>query len=48
MKKMGLVMLSTLVHTVLIIINLIIEINTSIIFGFSLTEVNLGKVLRKR
>ena len=47
MKKMGLVMLSTLVHTVLIIINLIIEINTSIIFGFSLTEVNLGKVLRK-
>lgn len=47
MKKMGLVMLSTLVHPALVIINLIIEINTSIVFGFSLTEVNLGKVLKK-
>lgn len=37
----------TLLHPILVIVNLIIEINTSIIFGFSLTEVNLAKVLRK-
>lgn len=36
-----------LLHPILVIVNLIIEINTSIIFGFSLTEVNLAKVLRK-
>ena len=37
----------TLLHPILVIVNLIVEINTSIIFGFSLTEVNLAKVLRK-
>ncbi len=37
----------TLLNPLLVIVNLIIEINTSIIFGFSLTEVNLSKVLKK-
>lgn len=37
----------TLLNPLLVIVNLIIEINTSIIFGFSLTEVNLRKVLKK-
>lgn len=36
-----------LVNPLLIIVNLIIEINTSIIFAFSLTEVNLTKILKK-
>lgn len=40
-------MYSILVHPILVIINLIIEINTSIIFAFSLTEVKLSKVLKK-
>lgn len=40
-------MVSISLHSILVIINLIIEINTSIIFGFALTQVNLAKVLRK-
>lgn len=40
-------MYSILLHPILVIINLIIEINTSIIFGFSLTEVKQSKLLRK-
>ena len=40
-------MYSILLHPILIIVSLIVEINTSIIFAFSLTEVNLSKVLRK-
>lgn len=40
-------MFSTFLHPLFIIMNLIIEINTSMIFGFSLTEVKLSKVLKK-
>ena len=40
-------MYSISLHPIFIIVNLIIEINTSIIFAFSLTEVNLSKILKK-
>ena len=40
-------MFSTFLHPLLIIMNLIIEINTSMIFGFSLMEVELPKALKK-
>ena len=40
-------MYSILLHPILIIVSLIIEINTSIVFAFSLTEIKLSKVIKK-